>query len=131
MKPSPCSWPSGAENPASPPRVSAAQAAAAEQQGNTFLSPLQAPRQLSGGERQRGGTLQLGQREASPEFSEAEQRTDTLSEGRRSAQSVTAYSCARFVKGRSGPEDRSDDLCRPQRSARLLRGIMGGRPVAT
>jgi len=38
--------------------------------------------------------------------------------------------CARFVKGRSGSEDRCDDLRRPQRSARLPRGIMGGRPGA-
>jgi hypothetical protein len=44
--------------------------------GNTFLSSFQAPRRLSGGERQRGGTILLGQREASPKFPEAEQPTD-------------------------------------------------------
>ena len=77
MKPSPCSWPSGAESPASRPRVSAAQAAAAEQQGNTFLSPLQAPRQLSGGERPSEAALSYSANAKPPrKSSEAEQRTD-------------------------------------------------------
>ena len=58
----------GQEDPMTATRSAAQAGAAAEQQGNTFLSPLQAPRRLSGGERQRGGTFQLGQREASPEI---------------------------------------------------------------
>jgi hypothetical protein len=44
--------------------------------GNTFLSSFQAPRRLNGGERQRGGTILIGQREASPKIPEAEQPTD-------------------------------------------------------
>jgi len=114
MKPSLCSWPSGAESPASVvrriyrnillqggtaspkgvgviliaphytsrPRVSAAQAAAAEQQGNTFLSPLQAPRRLSGDERP-SEAAPFNSANAKPprRSSEAEQRTDLLLAG--------------------------------------------------
>jgi hypothetical protein len=43
---------------------------------HTFLSSFQAPRRLSGGERQRGGTILIGQREASRKIPEAEQPTD-------------------------------------------------------
>ncbi len=98
-------------------RLSAAQARSAEQKGNTFLSPSQAPRRLSGGERQRGGTNLLGRHEASPEFPRRLSRGPTNIR-RAGVRTKRDSSSGALRETREWPGGSSDDLRRPQRSGR-------------
>ena len=93
-------------------RSGAAQAHRAEQQGNTFLSPSQAPRRLSGGERQRGGTNELGRREASLVFPRRLSKGSTYFR-RAEVRTKRDSSSGALRERRERPGGSSDDLHRP------------------